>query len=122
MELLTISAGTKVLIGSPATPLSKEVIDQLILLLASMPAVIEAHLPQCFLFHNGYEDSFQAVVVVADESALALCMQDIQSIINWFDQLNLHEQRVYVWPMAPSNALLPIIRTYRCALKSSSVI
>ena len=48
LKLLKVPIGTKLLLGAPATPMPKTISDAIAELAASVPGVLEAHLPQCF--------------------------------------------------------------------------
>jgi hypothetical protein len=48
-ENFTLPAGTKVFLGAPANPMDAALVRSITELVVSIPAVLEAHLPQCHI-------------------------------------------------------------------------
>jgi len=61
MSERTIKAGTQMFFGAPAKPMPEIMADAISQVVAQMPGIIEAHLPQCFI--EGDKDARQVLVI-----------------------------------------------------------
>ena len=61
MSERVISAGTTILFGEPASPMSQVWVDAIGQVVSQVPAIEEAYLPQCFI--EGDTDARQVLVV-----------------------------------------------------------
>lgn len=62
MSERTINAGTSLFFGTPAKPMPEILADGIALVVAQVPGIVEAHLPQCFM--EGDEEARQVLVIV----------------------------------------------------------
>src|SRR4051794_6964446 len=62
MSERTINAGTSLFFGAPAKPMPGILADGIALVVAQVPGIVEAHLPQCFI--EGDAEARQVLVIV----------------------------------------------------------
>jgi hypothetical protein len=61
MSERTFKAGTQMFFGSPATPMPEIITDAISQVVAQVPGIVEAHLPQCFI--EGEKEARQILVI-----------------------------------------------------------
>ena len=61
MSERTLKAGTKMFFGAPAKPMPEIMVDAIAQVVAQVPGIQEAHLPQCFI--EGDKEARQVVVI-----------------------------------------------------------
>jgi hypothetical protein len=107
-----IPAGSKVLIGAPATPMPREVSASIAQAIASVPGISEAHLPQCFI--PSVMGPAQILVIV-----LAAGCNREQTLADLGVALAIAlpaGQPIDVWPISPDHELMADIRWTRCGI------
>ena len=113
MQPFTMDAGARVLIGSPATPMPEAISRALARLAHSLPAVLEAHLPQCFA-PNSMKIPAQVLVLViepgSEESTINAVGDSLPTILPAGTPLD-------VWTLKPGDKFLGAVRGARCCLK-----
>lgn len=57
----TLQAGTRMFFGAPATPMPKNLSRAISQVVAEIPGIVEAHLPQCFI--EGDDEARQVLVI-----------------------------------------------------------
>jgi len=117
MEKITVSKGTTIFLGAPSSPLPKTIIDLLKNLLASLPGVLEGHLPQCYI-QESMEKPAQVLVVVLKKGMEQNIMDEINIKLPRLLPQGMH---IDLWPLQPNHYLLPTIREAKCVLKEPLV-
>jgi len=113
MTLLRIPAGSHVLIGRPAQPVSKTVIHAVHKLLLAFPSIAEAHLPQCFV-RDKMERPAQVLVVVFEQDAESeQVLADLIVAMGTVLPAGVH---LDVWPIDLGSELLLHVRATGCQL------
>lgn len=73
-----IKSGTSMYFGVPADPMSEIMADAIGQVVAQVPGIVEAYLPQCFI--EGDEEARQVLVLgVESKSQIPAIMQDLMS-------------------------------------------
>ena len=67
MSERTLKAGTSVYWGAPAKPMPEIMSDAISQVVAQVPGIVEAHLPQCFV--EGDKEARQVLVVGVQKSS-----------------------------------------------------
>ena len=76
MNERTISQGTKMFFGAPAKPMADVMVDALGQVVAQVPGICEAYIPQCFI--EGDAEARQVLVVgVEKQERIPEVMQDL---------------------------------------------
>jgi len=108
-----IPAGSRVLVGAPAKPMSVDVSGAIARLIASLPAVAEAHLPQLYI-RGQIDPPAQVLVVVAapgaDEGAL---LRQIGAEMAGILPSGMH---IDAFPLPQDSPLLPGVRRAGCQI------
>jgi len=118
MEAQNIPAGTEILIAAPAKPMAQAQSAAIADMLARIPGVAEAHLPQLFI----------TGVTNAPAQILALVLTpgaDVQKVMG---EIGCHlgamlpeDERLDVWPLDPSNPILKSVRAVNCRILGNAV-
>lgn len=108
-----IPKGAHIFIGAPAVPMDSRRIQTLRELVSRMPAVEEAHLPQCFI--TGVMPKPAQVLVVIGHSLKALG-RDLDGFAVELDNLFAGSERLAVWPLAMSDDMVEAVREANCQL------
>jgi hypothetical protein len=66
MEQRSLTGGTKLYFGAPASPMPAERSSAIAAAVAQVPGIVEAHLPQCFIEGDDSARQLLAIVVAAD--------------------------------------------------------
>jgi hypothetical protein len=112
---LTIPKGSPVYIGAPAYPMPESLRLSLSEIVASVPAVTEAHIPQCFSPASA-NASAQCLVVVLDRKrddagqAERFVKEAVATVCPPGSFLD-------VWVLKPDHQFLPSIRNSNCRIK-----
>jgi hypothetical protein len=108
----SIPAGSRVMIGAPATPMPREVSASIAQAVASVPGVLEAHLPQCFV--PDVVGPAQILVVVLETGAdREQALKDLAAAL----RIALPAGHgIDVWPLSLADELLADVRWARCAI------
>ena len=110
MKPLTISAGSAILLGRPAKPMSQTLSDAIGAMIRGITGIREAYLPQCYV-KSVVEPPAQVLVVVLDDGA------DRQSVLDAVGQgltrVLPQGQHLDVLPMTSGDGLLSTVRGTR---------
>ena len=112
MDELRVPAGSQVYLGAPAVPLEPEIVAALAELVDGAPEVTEAHLPQAFV-PGAMSAPAQVLVIVTLDS-------DRQPALNRIGPGLGHilpaGRSLDVWPLSPSDPVLPAVRGADCRI------
>jgi hypothetical protein len=64
MSERTIKAGTEMFFGAPAKPMPQIIADAISQVVAQVPGIVEAHLPQCFI--EGDTEARQVLIIAVE--------------------------------------------------------
>jgi hypothetical protein len=103
------------MVGASANPSPPSVVSALGSFVSSIQGVVEAHLVQC-RFTEFPNIDCQAIVVVVEN--IDLVHSTVDRIVQWLNESLPNGMTLYVWPMGPSNAILPLVRDADCMLFS----
>jgi hypothetical protein len=108
-----IPAGTTIQFGAPADPLTKDIREKIAKGLASMSIILEAHLPMCHVHGTKPEPAQVLIIVLENRADLSSTMQAVVTLMN--DSM-AGSDLLDVWPMAPGDSLLKVVRKTNCCL------
>jgi hypothetical protein len=112
-ENFTLPAGTKVFLGAPANPMDAALVRSITELVVSIPAVLEAHLPQCHI--PGIMQQSAQILVIGLASAA-----DTESVLSQLHaglgRLTLPNHHLDIWPQLINSDLLRQVRATNCAI------
>ena len=102
------------LLGAPSAPMPVERSDAIAALVASLPGVTEAHLPQCFVV--GEMDKPAQILAIAfktkpSQQALDTLGKGLKNILPSGEHLD-------VWPLTPTSSMLADVRQANCRIYS----
>jgi hypothetical protein len=112
MEPHNVKAGSQILIGAPAVPMPLERSTAIGRLVASVPEVVEAHLPQCYIAGQMPKPGQLLFVVFAKEishSAIQTIGAGLPSIVPPGEFLDM-------MPITLANSLLETVRGANCQI------
>ena len=113
MEPLSIVAGTKVLLGTPATPMAKYISDAIGETVSRVPGIVEAHIPQCFVA-GIMETPAQVLVVVVDtKDSIGVALEVVSRRLAKILPTGMH---LDVWPMDKNHPSLRAVRKTHCRI------
>jgi hypothetical protein len=118
MDAMRLPAGVRAYFGAPAAPMPEGLIAAIAELVNSMPEIIEAHLPQCYVPTTTEQPAQVLIVVPTPEADLKHVLESLQEGI---DSLVLLSGHLDIWPLPPNSNMLPAIRRASCSLKSVSI-
>lgn len=109
-----LPAGTTVRFGATARPLPEDTRNNIRIGLASIPGVVEAHLPLCQAVGLMPQPAQILIVVLAQEGVdLESATRRVTELV----QMTIPSgQHIDVWPFAPNDPLLDIVRKTNCCL------
>ncbi len=112
-----IGPGTRIQIGPPSKPDARLALA-LAETLVHLPGVLEAHLPQCFVFGSTSRSALVLVVVVADSCLFSGALKnDLCTEISRFLPVDKH---LDVWYLDTSHCLLEGVRSANCQILGRS--
>ena len=113
MEAREIEAGTQILIGAPARPMPSAQSAAIAAVLAKVPGVVEAHLPQVYA-PGAMDEPAQVLVVVlrpgADTDAT------LHAINCDLARLLTEDSRLDIFPVAGDSGMLRDVRAVGCQI------
>jgi hypothetical protein len=113
MEARDIEAGTQILIGAPAQPMARAQSAAIAGVLAKVPGVVEAHLPQIFA-PGAMTEPAQVLVVVLKRGA------DVEATMHAITcdlaQLLTEDSRLDLFPLASDSGMLASVRGVGCQI------
>ena len=113
MKPLRIPAGTKILIGRPAHPLSEDITSAIKQVIAALPGIQECHLSQIFV-QGEMEVPTQALVLVIGAN---LALEGIsKSVCIQLTKVLPKETQLDILPMETGNLLLLAVRKTNCQI------
>ena len=113
MHQIHLPAGTNVLLGSPATPMPREMSAAVAGLVASVPGILEAHLRQCFAV--GVMDA-PAQILVLSVPPDADVETMVNSIVRGLSRIIPAGEHLDILPMSPSDPMLSSVRDAHCQI------
>jgi hypothetical protein len=113
MEAREIEAGTQILIGAPARPMPSAQSAAIAALLAKVPGVVEAHLPQVYA-PGAMSEPAQVLVVVLRPGADADATLD--AINCDLARLLTEDSRLDIFPVAGDSGILKDVRAVGCRI------
>jgi hypothetical protein len=119
MQAMNIPAGSNVLLGKPAKPMDQALVRSIAGLVGSVPGIVEAHLPQCYVADT-MPQAAQVLVVVLDGTADAESV--LRPLFEGLGRLALPSHHLDVLPILPDNKLLPTVRLTGCSVESPQTV
>jgi hypothetical protein len=113
MEPLRIAAGSKVLLGAPASPLPNNVTAAIREVVSQLPGVLEAHLPQCFVAGVIDPPAQVLVIVVKSNASKALALELLSVRLPRILPEGLY---LDVWPLELGHLSLTSVRKANCRI------
>ncbi|MCA1630770.1 MAG: enhanced serine sensitivity protein SseB C-terminal domain-containing protein [Acidobacteria bacterium] len=113
MEAREIEAGTQILIGAPARPMPSAQAAAIAAVLAKVPGVVEAHLPQVYA-PGAIDEPAQVLVVVLRPGADADATLD--AINCDLARLLTEDSRLDIFPVAGDSGMLRDVRAVGCQI------
>jgi hypothetical protein len=113
MEAREIEAGTQILIGAPAQPMPSAQSAAIAAMLAKVPGVVEAHLPQVYA-PGAMTEPAQVLVVVLRPGADADAT--LQAINCDLARLLTEDSRLDIFPVASDSGILKDVRAVGCRI------
>ncbi len=114
MQPFNIPAGAKVYFGAPANPLPRETTARIARLVATIPEVSEAHLPQ---FYSEDAMPAPAQILVLCVNSKSKIEQAARAVTNKLTGMLPAGMHLDVWPMAEDNAILATVRDLGCRIR-----
>ena len=117
-QLLNLSKGTQVFLGRPKKPMDSSRSDALAGVVSSVDAILEAHIPQCFIPNVTLPEGEQVLIFVVRQNA------DPSKALNELGD-RIKEKMppgydVLAIPMTPNDSLLQTVRQTSCSIFSRS--
>jgi hypothetical protein len=112
-----IPEGAKVLFSRPPRPLPGYLIRCIASLIASVPGVTEAHLPQCFVADVMTEPAQLLVLVLAVEANEREVVTAVEAGLEAFLRA---EQHLEIWAMPTTSRMLETVRKAGCGIQRST--
>jgi hypothetical protein len=109
----TIPKGSTVYLGAPAKPLDQSIILKISELVAALPSVLEAHLPQCWIEKLMPGPAQILVLVVATEEGVP---ELIAAVGQGLGRLLPRGNHMDIWPLLISNNLIGAVRGAGCQI------
>ena len=108
-----IPKGSRVYLGAPAKPLDESLVRRISALVANVPSVLEAHLPQCFV-EDVMPRAAQILVLVvsAEDEAPEL----VNAVGLGLGQILPPGEHLDIWPLSIHNSLIGSVRGARCQI------
>jgi hypothetical protein len=113
MEAREIEAGTQILIGAPARPMPSAQSAAIAAMLAKVPGVVEAHLPQVYA-PGAMDEPAQVLVVVLGPGADADATLD--AINCDLARLLTEDSRLDIFPVTSDSGILKDVRAVGCRI------
>jgi hypothetical protein len=107
-------AGSNVFLGRPAKPMEPEIAAAIGTLVASIPEITEAHLPQVFV-PGAMEHPAQVLVIVVMDADSSRALETLRPGLG---RILPAGRALDVWPISPAHQLLPTVRAAGCAVGS----
>jgi len=115
MEQFNIPRGVNIMIGRPALPMSPEKVAALAGAVATVPGIIEAHLPQCRVPSLSAAPAQVLVLVLRSHRRAGRVMLQLQPLLHEILPAGV---TLDVWPLDAGSTLLPAIRSAGCQLNA----
>ena len=106
-----LTAGTTIYFGAPANPMPEIMVDAISQVVAHVPGIVEAHLPQCYI--EGDTEARQVLVVGVQR--LAEIPQIAEQLMGKFQLLFAPGQFIDILPYE-SRAMPPGVRQAGCQI------
>jgi hypothetical protein len=113
MEAREIEAGTQILIGAPARPMPSAQSAAIAAVLAGVPGVVEAHLPQVYA-PGAMNEPAQVLVVVLSRDADADAT--LHAINCDLARLLTEDSRLDIFPVTGDSGILRDVRAVGCRI------
>ena len=113
MEAREIEAGTQILIGAPARPMPSAQSAAIAAMLAKVPGVVEAHLPQVYA-PGAMTEPAQVLVVVLRPGADADAT--LEAINCDLARLLTEDSRLDIFPVSSDSGILKDVRAVGCRI------
>lgn len=113
MESHNIPAGTEILIGAPSRRMPQAQSAAIADMLARIPGVVEAHLPQCFIPGVMQEPSMILALVLAPGVDAEKVMGEVGCHLG---AMLPEDERLDVWPLTGTNPILKDVRAVDCRI------
>lgn len=112
-EIFEIPAGSRVFLGAPANSISKESADLLRTLVSEEPAVIEAHIPQCYV-PTMMTAPRQVLFIIC--SCHADAERSVSSLSKHFAEAVLPGGMIDIFPLTVKHELVNSVRGAGCQI------
>jgi hypothetical protein len=113
MESRELEAGTQILIGAPARPMPSAQSAAIAGMLAKVPGVVEAHLPQVYA-PGAMDEPAQVLVVVLGRGV------DMEATLHAINcdlaRLLTEDSRLDIFPVASDSGILKDVRAVGCQI------
>lgn len=119
MEAQSIPAGTEILIASPAKPMAQAQSAAIADMLARIPGVAEAHLPQLFIPGVMASPTQILALVLAPGADSEAVMGEVGCHLG---AMLPEDERLDVWPLDSSNPILRDVRAVGCRILGKDVV
>jgi hypothetical protein len=113
MEAREIGAGTQILIGAPARPMPSAQTAAIAAMLAKVPGVVEAHLPQVYAPGAMSEPAQVLVVVLRPGADMDATLEAINCDLA---RLLTEDSRLDIFPVASDSGMLKDVRAVGCQI------
>ena len=107
-----IQPGTPIAFGAPAVPMPKECSDAIARLVASIPQVVEAHLPQVYVPRQMSKPEQVLIIVFSD----AVSEQALEHLLAELPNILPSNQTLDLWPITLHDELLETVRRTNCRI------
>jgi hypothetical protein len=111
--ILKIPAGAKIFLGAPARPMDSALLSSVAQVVAAIPDVLEAHIPQCYV--PGITDTATQVLVIVLASPKAL-EPAVKEVALRVGRLLAPGGRLDIWPLLPDSSILGAVRNAGCRI------
>ncbi len=112
-----IPEGAQVTFKRPVRPLPGFLIRCMASLIASLPGVVEGHLPECFVQEVMKRPAQVLVLVVAADANEREVVAAVEKGLETFMR---PDQRIEIWPMPTTSTLLAAVREVCCGVTRST--
>lgn len=109
-----LRAGEKAFVGAPSIPMNQALVRSISELVQSIPDILEAHLPQCFVPGAMQGPAQILVIVVAATSDYESVLRQLQDGLG---RLSLPIHHLDIWRLLPDSKLLSTVRSTGCQVQ-----
>jgi hypothetical protein len=114
---LKVPAGAKIFLGAPARARDPWIVRSVTEIVAAVPDVVEAHIPQCYVPEVMERPAQVLILVITNSTAIE---PSLTAVANGIRRLLPTAEHLDIWPVLPSSSIVSAVRGTGCKIFARS--